>query len=875
MSTISESAATPAGARWTVSSASMGRDEALAMPAEVGPAAINVLIVDDEPANLLVLETVLDDPGYRLVRATSGSQALLALMEQEFAVLVLDIRLPDMTGFELAAAIKQRKKTSGVPIIFLTAYYDKDQHALEGYETGAVDFLHKPVNPAVLRSKVSVFADLHRKNRAIALANVALSDEVLVRRRAEEQLRELNETLEQRVIERTEALRRADQKLQTMMSSITDGLLMLDREWHFTYCNEQGARLLGKQVQELLGANVGDLFPNSVAVPFEEGFRSAMQTRQSVSFEAFYPEPLNRWFECHCYPSDDSLSVYFHDVTDRREIEFRREQMLSAEHAARTEGDRVARAKDQFLALLSHELRTPLAAILGWANILQRSEVDAPTVRKGIEAIAGSARAQAQLVDDLLDVSRIVSGKLRVSFEPVALNQIAASAAEAARPAAQDKRVTIELRLTDAASTDVVGDPLRLRQIISNLLTNALKFTPSAGTVTIETAVTDERVELSVIDTGIGIAPEFVPHLFERFSQADTSDARVHGGLGLGLSIVKNLVELHGGSVSAASPGKDRGAHFQVQLPVANSASSQTLLARADAPVDGKVQPRTTEAKTTATYVDLEGVSILLVDDHLDLLDVARHVLSDSGAAVTTAHSAEQALERLRDGAFDVLLSDLGMPGTDGYELIKTVRSTLGMSAHQLPAAAVTAFNRPEDQQRALRMGYQACLVKPVSPVALTRTVRTLLAGADGRREQPAASVGPRAPQPHSPRRRLRTLFVEDNEYLREQIAWMLEQEELDVVVCATGEQAEIEFKRGAFDVVITDVSLPKMSGVDLARRVLAASPTTWVVFATGYPMADKLAYFGSHVRSLDKPFDVADLQRVLEEIHDSVGPAG
>ena len=195
---------------------------------------INILIVDDEPANLLVLETVLDDPGYRLVRAQTADQALLALVEAEFALLILDIRLPGMSGFELAQMIKERKKTAGVPIIFLTAYYDKDQHVLEGYGSGAVDFLNKPVNPAMLRSKVSVFADLYRKNRAITLANNALLAEVAERRRAEDQLRELNDTLERRVSERTEALRQADQKLQLMMNSITDGLLMLDRDWRFT-----------------------------------------------------------------------------------------------------------------------------------------------------------------------------------------------------------------------------------------------------------------------------------------------------------------------------------------------------------------------------------------------------------------------------------------------------------------------------------------------------------------------------------------------------------------------------------------------------------------------------------------------------------------
>jgi CheY-like chemotaxis protein len=264
--------------------------------------------------------------------------------------------------------------------------------------------------------------------------------------------------------------------------------------------------------------------------------------------------------------------------------------------------------------------------------------------------------------------------------------------------------------------------------------------------------------------------------------------------------------------------------------------------------------------------IDLRGVSVLLVDDHVELLELERQLLSELGAAVTTASSADQAIECLRQGAFDVLLSDLGMPGTDGYELIDRIRSTLALDAARLPAAAITAFDHPEKLQRALHRGYQACVLKPVSAVELARTVRSLVARTGA--ETAAAAV---PPPPQGGRRRLRTLFVEDNEYLREQIAWLLEQEGLDVVVCATAEQAEIEFHRGAFDVVMTDVSLPKMSGVDLARRILAAAPDTWVVFVTGYPLADRLAQFGPRVRALDKPFEVADLLRVLEEVHESL----
>ena len=712
-------------------SASAGElQEGASAPSEAGEGPISILIVDDEPGNLVVLETVLDDPGYRLVRARSADEALLALVEEEFALLILDIRLPGMSGFELAQMIKERKKTAGVPIIFLTAYYDKDQHVLEGYGTGAVDFLNKPVNPAVLRSKVSVFADLHRSNRAATRANRALLSEVGERRRVEEELRELNETLEQRVTERSEALRQADHKLQTVMSSITDGVLMLDREWRFTYCNEQGARILGIGPDQLAGASVWDLLPHTRDSQFEEGFQRAVRSRQTVSFEEFYPAPLDLWFQCHCYPSEDGLSVYFHDITDRREVEVRREQLLAAEQAARSESERVARAKEEFLASLSHELRTPLAAIVGWAGVLKRPETDPETLRRGIDAIARNAQAQAHLVNDLLDMSRMVSGKLRMSLSRVDLSQIAAASAESARPAAVARQVRLELLPAGAGgSTVVMGDALRLQQIASNLLINALKFTPAGGTVTISTACDDADVLLCVRDDGEGIAAEFLPHLFDRFSQADGSAARLHGGLGLGLSIVKNLVELQAGTVTARSAGRGCGSEFTVRLPHAASVPPGAAIKE-----DNDHGPDLPAAPTPESLIDLRGISVLLVDDHLDVLEVQRRLLSDCGAAVTTADSARQALERLRAERFDVLLSDLGMPGMDGYGLIDAVRGTLGLDPARLPAAAVTAFVRAEDRQLALQAGYQMCLSKPVSPMALARVVRDLARCRNGER---------------------------------------------------------------------------------------------------------------------------------------------
>lgn len=793
----------------------------------------NILIVDDEPANLLVLESVLADPGYRIVRALSADQALLALMNQEFAVMVLDIQLPDMNGIELAQMIKERKRNAHLPIIFLTAYFDQDQHRLQGYGSGAVDYLHKPVNPSVLRSKVAVFAELDRKTREIKRANLALRAEVEERRRAEELLRELNETLERRVTERTQALLDADRRLKAMMSSITDGLLLVDPDDRIAYVNEQGARLLGRSTAELIGQHRAALFGDD---EFDTGFDSAAAGDQAMAFEV--RGTAGRWLQCHCYPSPEGLSVYFHDITDRHELQLRREQLLAAEQAARSAADHAARAKEEFVAAISHELRTPLAAILGWVNVLTHPGVQPGMHERGIQAIARNAQAQAVLVDDLLEMSRIVAGKQLLNVERVDLNAIVTGAADSARPTAQSRQLEIVLELAPEAA-EVFGDARRLTQVAMNLVTNAMKFTSAGGSVTLATKVRDAVVELDVSDTGQGIAPDFLPRLFDRFAQAGDGASSVHGGLGLGLSIVKNLVEMHGGEVSAHSAGQGRGAVFSVRLPRAGH--SRHGLAPGDA-----------EGAEPA----IDGLRVLLVDDHADVLEAHARLLSERGARVVTAESAEAAIGLLREQRFDVLLSDLGMPGMDGYELIRYVRQQLQLGADVLPAAAVTAYVRATDREAALHAGFQRCLPKAVSPRLLARTVAELALA------RQAAAAPPAAAAPV-----LRTLFVEDNAELREQIGYLLEEEGLELVACATAEEALQAYAPGKFDLVVTDVSLPHMSGVDLARAILRLTPQAWLVFSSGYPMGSDLLDFGPNVRALLKPFELQDLQQLVGEV--------
>jgi signal transduction histidine kinase/PAS domain-containing protein len=382
------------------------------------------------------------------------------------------------------------------------------------------------------------------------------------------------------------------------------------------------------------------------------------------------------------------------------------------EKAARSAAEHAGRLKDDFLATLSHELRTPLNAILGWTHLLRTHADDAERIRRGIEVIERNARAQTQLISDLLDISRIVTGKMRLDVQRVELPSVINAALEAVRPAADAKGVRLQ-SIIEPIVDPMYGDPARLQQIIWNLVSNAVKFTPKGGRVQVVLARVNSHVEIRVSDTGEGIAPAFIPHLFERFTQADASPSREHTGLGLGLALVKQLVELHGGRVRAASEGVGKGATFVVDVPLA------IMHALEEPP---RAHPR---AATPPPEIDgrrLNGLRLLIVDDEPDALEMAQQVLEDYGAEVVTAVSADAGMALLGDQHFDALLSDIGMPRKDGYEFIRDVRR----GGHRLPAAALTAFARSEDRTRALLYGYQAHVTKPVEPAELLATVVSL-----------------------------------------------------------------------------------------------------------------------------------------------------
>jgi len=398
------------------------------------------------------------------------------------------------------------------------------------------------------------------------------------------------------------------------------------------------------------------------------------------------------------------------DISQQKELEAQREFLLEAEREARTAAERASRMKDEFLATLSHELRTPLSTILGWTHLLTRRENPDADLMKAVTVIERSAKAQARLIEELLDVSRITSGNLQLDIKPVAVATLLDAVASSVKPAADAKSVVL---LCDVESDvgDIHADGHRLQQVVWNLASNAIKFTPANGYVILSARRDGAQLELSVIDTGDGISADFLPHVFERFRQADGSEARSHGGLGLGLAIVRQLVELHGGSVRAESAGRGRGSRFIVSLPVA--APQPAPLASVAALEGGQA---TAPAEAAA---DLSGVRVLLVDDEADGREMIAKMLEGRGALVDLAASADEALSRLDGASADVLISDIGMPRVDGYELMRRIRRSGTGRLRNIPSIALTAFARPEDAEKARAAGFERHLAKPVEPATL------------------------------------------------------------------------------------------------------------------------------------------------------------
>jgi PAS domain S-box-containing protein len=516
-------------------------------------------------------------------------------------------------------------------------------------------------------------------------------------------------------------------RLAAIIEYSDDAIVSKTLDGTITSWNDGAFRMFGYSAQEAIGKSITILIPPD-RIQEEELIIGKIARGEHVDHyetERLRKDGSRIHVSLTISPLKDSggsivgASKIGRDITEKKSSQEQlrraaeeREQLLRSERAARENAETASRLKDEFLATLSHELRTPLNAILGWAQLLAMGNATAEDFDQGLDAIQRNARVQAQLIEDLLDMSRIISGKVRLDVQWTDLAGVVDAAVDSLRPAAEAKSIRIR-KILDPQAGPVSGDPTRLQQVIWNLLSNAIKFTPKNGTVDVLLERVNSHLEITVHDTGIGIAPELLPFVFERFRQADSSTTRAHGGLGLGLSIVKNLVELHGGRVSVKSPGEGQGSTFVVALPVAPMRQGEK-----------REHPSSPVSPTfDCSSLNLAGVTVLVVDDEPDARALIARLLSECKASVLTAGSAAEGLVQLQRAKPDVVVSDIGMPDVDGYELMRQIRSLPEHEGGKTPAIALTAFARSEDRTRAMIAGYNVHISKPIEPSELVATV--------------------------------------------------------------------------------------------------------------------------------------------------------
>jgi PAS domain S-box-containing protein len=521
-----------------------------------------------------------------------------------------------------------------------------------------------------------------------------------------------------------EALRTSEIRYRRLFEAARDGILILNAHTlKITDVNPFMTELLGYSRDEFLGKELWEIGFFSDKKSSQDAFRDV----QAKGYLRYEDLPLRTKegrlqeveFVSNVYKEESRqvIQCNIRDITERKRAEDERRQLLESAQAARAEADSANDIKDEFLALLSHELRTPLTSILGWAQMLSDFNLDDEASNRAIDIIVRNARAQRQLIDDLLDISRIIRGKLRLEVRSVELAPIIEAVVDSLRPAADARNIHLQIAF-DPRTSAISADPDRLQQIIWNLLTNAIKFTPKGGRVQVWFERIESHIAITISDTGQGIVPELLPHVFDRFRQSDTSSTRRHSGLGLGLSIVRQLVELHGGTVTAESPGAGKGTTFKVVFPLKSVRQERRDLERK--------RPLIESPTLTDKQPSLNDLRVLVVDDEPEARALVAAVLTGCGADVVSVESADEALKEMERQPFDVLVSDIGMPETDGYALIEKVRQLPSERGGRIPAAALTAYARVEDRMRVLSAGYQMHIPKPVEPDELATVVGSI-----------------------------------------------------------------------------------------------------------------------------------------------------
>jgi len=699
--------------------------------------AVNILIVDDEPKNLTVLESLLDDPGYRIVRAESGDQALLALVAEDFALLILDIRMPGMTGFELAQLVKERKKTAQVPIIFLTAYYNEDQHVLEGYGSGAVDYLHKPVNSTILRSKVAVFADLYRKNRERGMANRALLVEVSQRRRAEEQLRELNDTLEQRMAQRTLALHASEEKYRRLFDSIDEGFCIIEKvhgdmgaPLDFRYIEVNPAFEIQGGVSNVVGKTVRQAFPD-LTEQWYVTFDTILDTGEPSRFERELSVG-GRVMELYAFrvegKTQGRVAVIFKDISVRKRVDSELKDALAA-------AEKANRAKSEFLSSMSHELRSPLNAILGFAQLMDtESPAIAPVHKDSARQIVKAGWYLLELINEILDLAKIESGSLSISLESLSLDELLRDCQAMIEP--HERKSGIRVRFAHPeAPLFVLGDGTRVKQVVVNLLSNAIKYNRAGGSVDVTcSASPGERVRVSFRDTGEGLGPDKLAQLFQPFNRLGQENG-LEEGTGIGLVVSKQLIEFMGGAIGAQST-VGVGSVFWIELAAAHAV---------ELPFDEIDLTPATAAEGGAQ----QGTVLCIEENPANLLLISKLLARRPDIRLLTAMDATQGLAIANVALPDVILMDIKLPGMSGITALGLLAGN-PLTAH-IPVVAISANAMPNDIEKGMDAGFFRYLTKPIDVSQFMETLDLALAharaGADGADSRPSSATSARPPR--------------------------------------------------------------------------------------------------------------------------------
>ncbi|WP_066737925.1 response regulator [Cupriavidus sp. D384] len=622
-----------------------------------------VLVVDDNPVTRYATVRVLTAAGYRTLEAESGQEAL-QLADTSVSAVVLDVNLPDIDGFQVCRTLRGRPETATVPVVHLSATYVADYDKVRGLDAGASAYLVHPAEPGVL---VATIASLLRASAA------------------------------------ERSMRESEARFRAIYHQAIGGICTLDLAGRFVDVNPAMLTLLKRTEAELLGQPVAAFAPPSYRDQVVEATGHAQVDGWQGTFplEDAQGETMHLEWSISAVLETGVKVAVVSNITDHINLERQREQLIEREQAARAAVERLNRMKDDFIAILSHELRNPLNVISVWAHVLSR-HVDSEEGRRGLAAVERNVAIQRRLVADLVDVSMLNVGKMKLERERANVAEVVRGALDTMQAQAAERQIKLELHLAPATAESAWLDAARFQQILWNLVSNAIKFSPEDGTVQIDVSSDTDYLRVRVIDNGRGIPAEFVPLLFDRFTQSEDTNRRKHGGLGLGLAIVKHLSEMHGGTVQAFSAGAGLGATFEVIIPLTDSTAPEIPMAGDDVPP--LQQP-----------VPLTALDVLVVEDDADAAAALSAILTDYGARVRTARDCEEALDEVARVTPDLVISDIGLPGRDGNDLIREIRVREAVEAlRRVPAVALTAFTRQQDRRSALESGFDAVCGKPL-----------------------------------------------------------------------------------------------------------------------------------------------------------------